>query len=72
MPKCSYRKYTLSGILNVVIESGFVIKRFDEHPAWTDNRLPGEFTVIGYKPIRQFCVPEPQPDPADRVSCGEE
>ena len=72
MPKCSYRKYTLSGILNVVIESGFVIKRFDEHPAWTDNHLPGEFTVIGYKPVRQFCVPEPQPDPADRVSCGEE
>lgn len=49
MPKCSYRKYTISEILNAVIEKGFVIKRFDEHPAWTDSRLPGEFTVVAFK-----------------------
>lgn len=44
-PTCSYRKYTLSEIINGVIGSGFVLRRFDEHPAWTDPKLPGEFTL---------------------------
>lgn len=34
-PMCEYRKYTMSEIINAVIESGFLLKRFDEHPAWT-------------------------------------
>lgn len=49
MPKCGYRKYTLSEILNAVISSGFQVNRFDEHPAWTNPDLPGEFTVVAYK-----------------------
>lgn len=49
MPKCSYRKYTISEIINSVIESGLVLNRFDEHPAWTDDRIPGEFTLIAEK-----------------------
>ncbi len=49
MPKCSYRKYTISEIINSVIENGFVLNRFDEHPAWTDDRIPGEFTLIAEK-----------------------
>ena len=49
MPKCSYRKYTMSEIINAVIDSGFVLKRFDEHPAWTDPDVPGEFTLVAYK-----------------------
>lgn len=49
MPKCSYRKYTISEIINSVIESGFVLNRFDEHPAWTNDRIPGEFTLIAEK-----------------------
>ena len=49
MPKCSYRKYTVSEIINAVIDSGFVLKRFDEHPAWTNENLPGEFTVLAVK-----------------------
>lgn len=49
MPKCSYRKYTISEIINSVINSGFVLKKFDEHPAWTNNRIPGEFTIIASK-----------------------
>ena len=49
MPRCSYRKYTISEIINAVINSGFVLRRFDEHPAWTDERIPGEFTVVAYK-----------------------
>lgn len=49
MPKCSYRKYTISEIINAVINSGFVLKKFDEHPAWTNSEIPGEFTVVADK-----------------------
>ncbi|MBE5803215.1 MAG: class I SAM-dependent methyltransferase [Clostridiales bacterium] len=48
-PKCSLRKYTISEIINAVIATGFVLQRFDEHPAWTDPDLPGEFTVVAKK-----------------------
>lgn len=50
MPKCSYRKYTMSEIINAVIESGLTLQRFDEHPAWTNPDVPGEFTIIAVKP----------------------
>lgn len=49
MPKCSYRKYTISEIINSVINSGFALKRFDEHPSWTNEKVPGEFTVVASK-----------------------
>ncbi len=49
MPKCLYRKYTISEIINAVIKEGFVLERFDEHPAWTDETKPGEFTVVATK-----------------------
>lgn len=49
MPKCSYRKYTISEIINAVINAGFCIKRFDEHPAWTNEKVPGEFTAVAIK-----------------------
>ena len=49
MPKCSYRKYTISEIINGIIRSGFVLQRFDEHPAWENKTVPGEFTAIAYK-----------------------
>lgn len=49
MPKCSLRKYTISEIINAVIGSGLTLKSFDEHPAWTDAALPGEFTLTAMK-----------------------
>ena len=49
MPKCSYRKYMMSEIINSVINSGFTLKKFDEHPAWTDEKVPGEFTIVAGK-----------------------
>lgn len=49
MPKCSYRKYTVSEIINAIIQNGFVLERFDEHPAWTNSNVPGEFTAIARK-----------------------
>lgn len=49
MPKCKLRKYTLSEIINAIIENGFVIHRLDEHPAWTNEKVPGEFTIIAYE-----------------------
>lgn len=49
MPKCSLRKYTISEIINSVIRCGFTLKKFDEHPAWENDILPGEFTLIAFK-----------------------
>ncbi len=49
-PKCLYRRYTISEIINAIIGSGFVLKRFDEHPAWENESLPGEFTAVAIKP----------------------
>lgn len=45
-PKCSYRKYTISEIINAVLGAGFALKQFDEHAAWTNERIPGEFTLL--------------------------
>ena len=49
MPKCSYRKYTISEIINGIIRSGFALEQFDEHPAWENKTIPGEFTAVAYK-----------------------
>ena len=49
MPKCSYRKYTISEIINGIIRSGFMLEQFDEHPAWENKIVPGEFTAVAYK-----------------------
>ena len=49
MPKCSLRKYTISEIINSVIRCGFTLKQFDEHPAWENDSVPGEFTLIAFK-----------------------
>ena len=49
-PKCRYRRYTVSEILNSILRNGFTLLRFDEHPAWEDPTLPGEFTAVAEKP----------------------
>lgn len=49
IPLCSYRKYTISEIINAVIHNGFALKQFDEHPSWKNENLPGEFTLIALK-----------------------
>lgn len=51
MPLCSYRKYTISEIINSVINSKFMLNRFDEHPAWENDNIPGEFTLIAKKEV---------------------
>lgn len=48
-PKCSYRKYMLSEMINAVIGAGFILERFEEHPAWERPELPGEFTILARK-----------------------
>ena len=49
MPRCSYRKYTVSEIINAILRNGFCLKQFDEHPAWEDDTLPGEFTAVAVR-----------------------
>ena len=48
-PKCSLRRYTFSEIVNAVIGAGFVLRRLDEHPAWENTEMPGEFTIVAEK-----------------------
>ena len=50
IPKCHYRKYTISEILNAILNAGFCLKRFDEHPSWENEKLPGEFTAVAVRP----------------------
>ena len=50
-PKCRYRRYTISEIINSILRNGFSLKQFDEHPAWEDPTLPGEFTAIAIKDL---------------------
>ena len=47
-PKVSLRYYTVSEIINSVINAGFTLKEFIEHP---NGKLPAEFTIIAYKKI---------------------
>ncbi len=49
MPRCSYRKYTVSEIINAIIGSGMTLTRFDEHPSWANKKLPGEFTAVAVR-----------------------
>lgn len=49
IPRCRYRKYTISEIINGIIGGGFTLERFDEHPSWDDEKLPGEFTAVARK-----------------------
>ena len=48
-PKCQYRRYTISEILNSMINNGFCLRQFDEHPSWENASLPGEFTDVATK-----------------------
>ncbi|WP_339322079.1 class I SAM-dependent methyltransferase [Paenibacillus sp. FSL W8-0194] len=48
-PDVSVRLYTLSDIINAVLEAGFTLKRFDEHRGWNNENIPWEFTVLADK-----------------------
>ena len=43
-PKCKQET-----LINVIINNKFVIEKFDEHPSWVNENVPGEFTVIAKK-----------------------
>ena len=48
-PRCSLRKYTFSEIVNGMLGAGFTLRRLDEHPAWYNPEVPGEFTILANK-----------------------
>lgn len=48
-PQCSLRFYTLMDIINTVLQAGFTLLEFLEHPSFEDRKLPGEFTVVARK-----------------------
>lgn len=49
MPLCSYRKYTMSEIVNAVINQNFIFQKLEEYPAWENKNVPGEFTIVAKK-----------------------
>lgn len=51
-PKCHIRRYPMSEIINSVIDSGFNIVSLEEHSGWTNEKLPGEFTLLANKIIQ--------------------
>ena len=48
-PRCLLRRYTMSEIINAVIRAGFTLRQLEEHPAWENPDLPGEFTAVAEK-----------------------
>ncbi|KIL42794.1 methyltransferase [Jeotgalibacillus alimentarius] len=48
-PDVSLRYYTLSEIINSVINIGFILDRFDEHRGWKGENIPWEFTILAKK-----------------------
>ena len=48
-PTCLQRYYNLSEIINAIIDSGFLLKKFLEHPYKKDTKIPEAFTIIAYK-----------------------
>lgn len=48
-PEVSIRLYTLSEIINSVIISGFILRKFDEHRGWKNDNIPWEFTILASK-----------------------
>lgn len=49
MPLCSYRRYTMSEIVNAVINQNFIFQRLEEYPSWVNKNYPGEFTIVAEK-----------------------
>jgi SAM-dependent methyltransferase len=48
-PNVSVRSFTLSEIINAVVNAGFILKKFDEHRGWKNENIPWEFTLIANK-----------------------
>ncbi|MDR6878525.1 class I SAM-dependent methyltransferase [Bacillus sp. 3255] len=48
-PPVMLRSFTLSEIINAVIEAGFALERFDEHRGWNKENIPWEFTIVAGK-----------------------
>ena len=45
-PDVMLRRYTLSEIINAIIQAGFTVCEFNEHPGWVNKKCPGEFTIV--------------------------
>jgi SAM-dependent methyltransferase len=48
-PDVSIRSYTLSEIINSVINAGFTLHSYDEHRGWNNENIPWEFTILAMK-----------------------
>ncbi|NCU18562.1 class I SAM-dependent methyltransferase, partial [Pallidibacillus pasinlerensis] len=48
-PDVCIRHYTLSEIINSVLNAGFTLNSFDEHRGWNNENIPWEFTILAMK-----------------------
>ncbi len=48
-PDVLLRVFTLSEIINSVIDAGLRLLKFDEHPDWINANIPGEYTIVAKK-----------------------
>ncbi len=48
---CGKKAVPLAILGAEVINCGFTLRKFDEHPAWTNEKIPGEFTIMATKPL---------------------
>lgn len=46
--KCQYRFWTMGQVITAIINSGFTIARFDEHPDGSNSAIPGTFTLLAH------------------------
>ena len=44
--ECQYRFWTLGEVLGAVLAAGFRLTAFQEHPDWTDPKIPGAYTLV--------------------------
>jgi 2-polyprenyl-3-methyl-5-hydroxy-6-metoxy-1,4-benzoquinol methylase len=52
LSECGYRYWTLGEVVTATVRAGLRVERLDEHPDWTDPKLPGTFTLIAARPGR--------------------
>lgn len=46
---CLYRFWTMGEILTGLIKAGFELEMLQEHADWTDEAIPGSFTLVAHR-----------------------
>lgn len=47
---CVYRFWTLAEVVTAPLAAGFRLTALEEHPDWTDPKIPGTYTLVAERP----------------------